>query len=69
LLLLAICWLWLAVAFTATRQAPWNSLWIGIAISGLSVFAALRNYRSFFGLLALIPATVTLLLLLILKFG
>jgi len=69
LFLVAICWLWLAMSFTATRQAWWNSLWVGLVLSGLGVYTGSRNVRSVFGLFALIPAILTFLLLLVLKFG
>lgn len=69
IVLLGFCWLWLIISFTGTQKAFWNSLWVGIVLSGLSVLTGLREVRSVFGLLLLIPATVTFLLLLILKMG
>lgn len=67
--LLAFCWLWLLICFTATRQAWWNSLWVGMMLSGFSVLTAVRNVNSVFGMLALIPAIATFVLLAIMKFG
>ena len=57
------------MSFTATRQAWWNSLWIGLVLSALGVYTGSRNVRSVFGLFGLIPAILTFLLLLVLKFG
>ncbi|MGH8101701.1 MAG: hypothetical protein ACREIW_10415, partial [Chthoniobacterales bacterium] len=67
--LLTLCWLWLVVCFTALRQAWWNSLWVGMMLSALSVLTAFRNVTSVFGVLTLIPAVATFVLLAIMKFG
>jgi hypothetical protein len=67
--LLIGCWFWLVISFTAPKSAWWNSLWIGLALSAISLLASLKAVRSALGVIALIFAAITFSLLAILKFG
>jgi hypothetical protein len=56
-------WLWLPAAFVARESALWNSIGTGLAIFGGSAVLAFRALPSGFGVLMLVVAGFTFVLL------
>jgi hypothetical protein len=62
-------WLWFALCFTARAAAWWNSLWLFAALYAVAILLSLRGLKSWFSVLALVTAALSLACVALFLFG
>ena len=62
-------WLWFAVCFTARGAAWWNWLWLFAGVYAVAILLAFRGLKSWLSILALVLATLSLVLVSLFLFG